>query len=706
MMDEGLVFAQPTDTVLEVRDTISNQQYRIEGDEPIKTRETDYDDFPGPVTDALVLDTDGFQFPVFYAATIRDEDGDMSDHLGIDGDTYSSESGTKFVELHTPVKTYLRIDGGFECRSTLDEVFFEFSDSTQIVLGARAWQCYPTETITVSDSPDDLREAISYFGNEILTTSPERSFPTLRGHPSRVRVGDSLDVPDSLSKPDAGITITAPPTKSALLSVAPLAYYLLAPVESGDEFRLETEHGFTYRPPQEQLSDSVQSVLRRCFFLDCLVRTEGLYPFDLQERRDFEAKSSVELDFAELYDQSLRERTETYFEVDSQVITELAPDWPVTAFVEPGQRATEGLPYLVYELADIRSESLPRYTGNEARKHALEAFTGESEKTRSTSLVFENKAKFVDVPHTDSQQTIWVGDGIPLNATKFLLEGYENNTGVPEKTSQSNENTENQSSGLEITVVCNDSTMAEEPADIEEAWDPRDDFPMELSTYLQVSTDQLRRMIESGTDYLHFVGHTTPDGLECVDGLLDVATVEESNVSTFFLNACQSYQQGKRLVERGSSGGIVTYSDISDRYALRIGNLIGRLLNHGFSIGACLNIIQETTSIGRQYTTVGTHAAKIIQSRGVTPYIRRISICDSGFTLEIVAYSTGLPKPLIGGVSSYTVTPADRYYLAPSTQSVTVDEDELREFLSLNETPVVYEGELQTKTEFFEAIED
>jgi hypothetical protein len=704
MTKDGLVFDQLSDTVLEIRDTISNQQYRIESSEPMDVEPTDYDDFPGPVTDSVVIDSKSLSIPEFYSTTVRDEDGNMETRLGLDGGSYKGD-GTTFLELHTPVKSYIRIDGYFEYIYSLDNVNMEFSEETNITLGSRTWKCYPNNTITVTDSPVDLREAISHFGDAILTTSPERSFPTLRGHPPQLKIGESLDIPESLSKPDSGVTITVPPTTSALLTVAPLAYYLLATVETGQEFRLETSEGFIYRPKEATIPEAVKSILTRCFYLDCLVRTEGLYPVDLRERREFEETAEANLNYAELYEQSLPERIERYLQVDPGIISEVTTDWPVTAVVEPGETSIEALPYLTYELVNIRPEDPPQYTGNEARRHVLEAFSQGNQETRSTSLVFENKAEFIDVPETESRQTIWVGDGIPLNASKFLLEGYENNKIINDETAAIEDDGENSSSALNVTVVCNEDTMSRELSEIRTRLNPRDDFPMDLSIYSQLTTSEFEQILEKGTDYLHFVGHATPNGLECSNGMLDVAKVNQSNATTFFLNACQSFQQGTQLVKKGSSGGIVSYSDISDKYALTTSALIVQLLNEGFPIGVCLSIIQDTTPIGRQYAVVGSHGARLIQPDGGPPYISEVSKEESAYKITTTTYGAGLVQYAIGSGVNFALEAVEESSLVPSSVTVETDWSEVKEVLSLRESPVVYEGELQLVDEFIETIE-
>ena len=706
MIEGGLVFDRRSATAIDVRDTFSNQQYQVRSSEPFDAWETSFESSPGPVTDALELDAVDLIIPASYGATIRDETSEMDAHFGFDGGTYAVDGGTRFIEFHTPVRAYLRIDGPFEYTHTEYEIRIDLSRAGGVVLGARAWQCYPEETITISESSSDLRTAISHFGDAMLTTSPERSFPTLRGHPPLLRVGETLDVPESLSRPDTGITLTVPPTTSNLLTVAPLAYYLLATVEPGDQFGLETDTGFSYRPDSKSISDAVQSILTHCFYLDCLVRTEGLYPVDLQERRDFEAVAPVELDYSKLYNQSLSERTERYLQVPADIVVDVMPTWPVTAFVDSDTPSTEALPYLVYELANIRPTDPPRYTGEMARGQLLEVLSQYTGEKRSTSLVFENEAEFVDIPETNGQQTIWVGDGVPLNASKFVQEGFENHSPVFDQTdpSATDDTPAASTGGLEITVVCNDRTMARETVDIQEAIDPRDDLPLELSTYSQVPVRKLREILETGTDYLHYVGHATPHGLECPDGVLDVRTIDETNVELFFLNACQSFQQGTHLVEQGSSGGIVTYSDVSEKYALEVGGLIGRLLNAGFPIGACRSIVRDTTSIGGHYTTVGNHTGRLTQPPGGAPFLSRITEQGERYEITVTSYASGAPRYLVGIICGYTLA-GTRKYLVTSSETFEVDKAELVDYLSTYVGPVVFEGRLQTKADFFDAID-
>ncbi|PSP37737.1 hypothetical protein BRC66_06140 [Halobacteriales archaeon QH_2_66_30] len=694
-MQSGIKFTTKGESDVHIRDVVAGQQYHLSASDSIDVRPSSPEAFPAPVTDAIEIETSGLSTLDHYGLAIRDGDGDVIGVLSVEDAGGRFDGGIQILQIEAPVKTFLRIEAPFRCESSLDRISIQCDEPSTIVVGARARHCYPQETITITDSPTDLLEALSYFGDTMMTASPERSFPTLRAHPPRLVHGEELDVPDTLSKPETGVTITVPPDRSEIMSVAPLAYYLLATVEPGEGFALTTSAGVDYRPTERGTADAATELLTHCFTLDCLVRTEGLYDVDLYERQRFESLSDVDLAYADLYDQPLAERLGRYLEVDRDAVSEIGPTWLTTALLEPGREAVEALPYLSYELAQVRTADPPRYSGNEARSKALEAFSGSAGagKTRTTSLVFDDKAEFVAVPETDSTQTVWVGSGIPLNSAAFDVNGYEHYSHV----------TEDDESGLEITIVCNEIEMDKESTDLQEVLDPRDDLEPELTIRRRLSVAELRAVIEDGADYLHFVGHATPDGLQCPDGELDVGTVEQSNVDMFFLNACQSFQQGKRLVERGSVGGMVTYSDVADKYALQTGTLIGQLLNDGFSIGACHSIVRETRPIGGHYTAVGNRTAILSQPEGGAPTLFHISQKSDGYVFDTHVHpSEAYP---IGSIISLVIDPDDKHYLVPSSDQFDVAPEEVEEALSHSLSPIVVDGQLQSRSEFLSTVE-
>ena len=91
-----------------------------------------------------------------------------------------------------------------------------------------------------------VMQAVAAFSSALKTTSAERSYPTLRGHPPTVELGDRLHIPDELSSPETGITIELPATYAAIYAAAPLAYYLGADLVPGEEPLLRTDTGSEY----------------------------------------------------------------------------------------------------------------------------------------------------------------------------------------------------------------------------------------------------------------------------------------------------------------------------------------------------------------------------------------------------------------------------------------------------------------------------
>jgi len=712
----GLSFV-PTDDPPGVRvaDLLSGRQYSL------RTSTTgapdpspvDADAIPFPVSGAVAVETDAIRVADEYSAYVRDADGDLVAFVDLD-ERKRIPPGDHYVELTTPVKTYLGVREGFDCAVDPDPdatagTRLELDAPGRVAIGARPWRVSPEYELVVGDDAESLLHALSYLGSALHTRSPERSFPTLRGHPPAIRVGDGFDVPDDLSKPHSGVRIEAPPTLPAAYAVAPLAFYLAAEVVPGDRFAVRTDDGFEYAPTTagdgtgragtggHAVAEAAHDALERCLVFDCLVRTEGYYPIDLQERRDFEAAMSdlddghdvhFDLDFAALYDASLAERTATALELPREPIEAVAPRWPVAAVVEPGPAATEALPSLLDKLATVRAADPPRYSGDEARGHALRNFASPGDGPfRSASLVFDGQEVFVDLPDADADRTIWVGEGVPFDAAKFRRAGYEHRQRRADELTDAT---------LRVDVVSTEAEMDEELEAAKEAYAFREDREVDPRFHRRLSSGQLRDLIESGTDFLHFIGHATPEGLTCFDGDLDVATVDRSRVDAFCLNACESYRQGKLLVERGSVGGIVTYRDVSDGIAATVGPAIARLLEEGFPLGVAREVLRATTNVGGQYAVVGDESVVLAQPAGGPPFVRDVTETAEGYRVRLPSFAASASRFGIGALMTYSVGPTGRQYLVSGTAGpFDLAENEFREFAEEGNGPLVVDDELR-----------
>jgi hypothetical protein len=275
-------------------------------------------DIPRPVDDTIVLTTDELRFPhaVVYAFSLGLED---QYELDPSGDPLTLSPGEYVVDVDTEIKAYLRFSGEATIQKTDDyeSIIVSFPDRTRVILGVRCRHEFPAGTITVPDSPSAIAEAVTHMAASHKTDGPDRSYPTLRGHPSLIEHGDSLELPDHIRSDttDNGIELIVPPEYESLFTTAPLAYYLQATVRTTEEVLGNRTRSDPNRPrlrlldraieeelsPMPDLELDVERLLRKTFFLDCLVRNAGPYGTNLSECSLLDA---LDLDAEALYNAS------------------------------------------------------------------------------------------------------------------------------------------------------------------------------------------------------------------------------------------------------------------------------------------------------------------------------------------------------------------------------------------------------------------
>ncbi|MFC7177750.1 hypothetical protein [Halosegnis marinus] len=169
---------------------------------------------------------------------VRDDDGEIVCRLTeSDGERFGP--GRRFVELSGSMKVYVRIAGPFEIRTEVDDASIVFDAPSRVRLGVRSYHETPTGTVTTTPDPEGLAWAVSRFGGAIKTDSPDRSYPTLRGHPPRLRIGNERSVRGTAPRARSETTVAVEPTTEAVMTAAPLAYYLGAPLVTGSDPRVE-----------------------------------------------------------------------------------------------------------------------------------------------------------------------------------------------------------------------------------------------------------------------------------------------------------------------------------------------------------------------------------------------------------------------------------------------------------------------------------
>ncbi|PSP87740.1 hypothetical protein BRC90_09870 [Halobacteriales archaeon QS_4_69_34] len=653
-------------TGVAVVDPIERHRYALSTPNPVSTKPIDGARFRAPVDAAVAVDAREIALPSVPIAHVTDDSGTILTEI----EHFAYEefpTGVHTVELSAPIKLYVRVEGTLTVAANAERMRLHFGDGSDVSVGARSHHERPATTVTTTGEPRDVMRAVSTFASALKTTSPERSYPTLRGHPPALAPGDALRIPEGLEPPATGVEIALPPDLGAVYAAAPLAYYLGATLVPGERPAIRTDRGFEHPLDSDRGFESeLKRVLEGTFLLDCLVRTEGLTPVDLHERRALEPE--LDLDLAALYDRSLAARLETYLDVPFDLLEPHVPDWKRTAYVEPVSASLETLPYLVDDLALIRARRPaeiattpdemglptppPSLFGASAHEVGEGGHTDDGDATRSIADGAGESSRYVRPEPTDSLEATWVGEGIPFGASKSLLAAHRNRFDREPSTED-----------IAVTVVCNDAEMGEERRTVvEEVYGSREEVPFEVAVHRDTTTDELRDLLAARTDFLHYIGHVDDEGFECADGRLDVRALDAVGVDAFLLNACWSYWQGVALIERGAIAGITTLTDVINVGAIGMGKTLSRLLNAGFPMGIALEIAAERSIVGDEYIAIGEENLSIAQAGGTIPQLYELERSGDEFKVEIRTYPAVTAD--IGSIYIPTIKRNDEYYLA------------------------------------------
>ncbi|ACV46307.1 conserved hypothetical protein [Halomicrobium mukohataei DSM 12286] len=684
---------------LRLADPIEGAQFTLLTQRPVTPASIDPSTFAPPVDTAAVITATTLETPYQVDALVRD------DELSIVAECTSSERtavgpGEYYVELSSAkMKLYLYVEGEVVFEPGTDQVRLSFPGASELRVGVRSLHEQPAATITTTDDLEALATALSQLGSALKTTSCERSFPTLRGHPPLIERGPELSVPAALSAPETGVTIEVPPRLDALLPITSLAYYLGATVEIGSRPMLHADGWSHSLDGDDGFETTVARVLKQVFLLDCVTRTEGMYDVPLYERDRVEA--AVDLDFPALYDQPLAEQVRQYLQVPYEAVAEAVPTWKLTADVVPESSALPVLPFLADELAVVRCPDDPTATDGakadlspkvtsffDTSDRGGEAFVRSTATRSETATRGLDQTVFTPEPADSIEQT-YVGEGIPLGASKMSVEEYDRRL---EFDASSRERTR-------ILVVCNDPQMSDENV-VGDIYGTREWIEFDITTREQVTTDELADLLAADADFFHYIGHVDPDGIRCTDGHLDAETLTEVGVNAFLLNACQSYSQGRALIDAGAIGGIVTLTDVLNKTATEIGRTVARLLNQGFSLLSMLGLLKKRNRLAQRYMVVGDGNETLVESESGTPISANITQDTSdGCRVSVNAYPTK-SYPMGSLVRPYITGEQKCYLNSGELNTFNVSVERLNDFLEMQLFPVISNDNLYWSDEY------
>lgn len=662
---------------------------------PLTTRQsvtlgTASERFREPVDGAVSCRVEQVTLPYVVPIFVRDTNGTPVVECH-DFDEQELPDGEYELEITAPIKLFFRISGPVTISSTSTEMRITFEATTPITIAARSYHERPAATVTTTGAVEDLMTAISTFGSALKTTSPERSFPSLRGHPPAIEIGDTLSVPDSVSPLETGLQIQVPRDRTAVYAVATLAHYLGARVVPGEDARLIAD-GEVVRSLDgpDGIQGAVTETLQHVFLLDCIVRTEGRYQLNLHQRHQLAER--VDLPLRELYDLPIAERVTRYLDVPVDIVSDLVPTWYLSTHLSPKLTSVKSLPYAANALSIIRVEQRTAIDSQPMLEFESEPETESEALTRATRSPSNgsdasSEPTYVRVSDTDTLERAWVGDGRAINANDLYLTGVENrfaseSTGDP----------------ITIGVVCNDERMVAEVDS--NLYGDREELPFDVAIHANLTREELRVLLESDLDFFHYIGHVEREGFVCRDGTLDASDVDTVGVDTFLLNGCQSYDQGRAVIDAGGVGGIVTHGDVDNTNATAVGRLVAGLLNAGYSLRSALSVVGRRHLVTGQYSVIGDGGVQIAQSESGTPNLLEISRApdNKGYEVLITTY------PTLGTAMGSCYTPyassVDRYFLAGGELPLLVlSLPEIVDLLALERVPTIIDGEFWWSTD-------
>ncbi|WP_312911602.1 hypothetical protein [Natronosalvus caseinilyticus] len=674
---------EAVDGGLEIIDQIERHRYRLTTHESVSPEPVSDDCLQYPVDSAVEIEVESVTLPTNDLVYVRDETGAMV-HEVRPGEQQLLPEGAYTLDLSTPFKIYLHFKSSMHIYADSQQTHITLDDATRVIVGTRSSHTRPAGTITTTEEPADLMEAVTAFGSALKTTTPERSYPTLRGHPPALELGETLSIPNGFDRPETGIQIEVPPSLENVYVVAPLAYYLGAEVISGEASRVTTDAGLSYSLTSDGgFEETVERLLKQIFFLDCIVRTEGMTPVPLHERQAIEP--SLPFDLEQVYEQPLPKQLEKYLSTPFSTIEPVIPEWRLEVHLKPTSESITFLPYIANDLAIVQIQQTNRASPEApVQREAIQEFTRGVSTSRGAEKP-DIHAQVHDIPTIEQH---WKTDDSTTLISTTPLSAFTHSIGR-----------EPREDPIEIKVVCNDSEMKDELETVNGIYGNRDELPFNVAEYYSLTRDELRDVLAKESDFVHYIGHIDREGFQCSDGKLSGTTLEKVGAKAFLLNACQSRNQGLHLVEAGSSGGIVTLGDVINSGAIRMGSMIARVLNRGYPLYAALDVARRKTLVGQQYRMVGNGLISIAQSETGPPNVCIIEKKGSRADIILDTYETSELRK--GTIFVPYVESNDSYFLTSGKAGpFSLTESELSQFLDLEDVPILYEGEIQWSKDF------
>jgi hypothetical protein len=471
----------------------------------------------------------------------------------------------------------------------------------------------PRQPIVTGPETEALFRTVSSICTLPGETSPYRSHPLFRCPPPDISL-----LPESISQPSMSqsnpIHMRLPPDLRYLYAAAPLAFYLGASLETGDGPALEVSGRSTELPSDYgHFERWAGKMLSRTFQADCAVRCEAkagcrLPGIDVQAITGYSPE--------ELMLMTMADRFLLYADTPGSSCRAFNT-WHMASFVDPFPSSIELLPFLMRSLSSIYAPVSTRLAERDVISLSVRNFKAQ----RAGGFrgdVSDVDAVLLPASH-DAQTRHWYSDGCPVDATLSGPGALKNGRNFARDRLMP-----------EICVICNEPPMTRETTLLLELLDGVAD--VEIRTDLGCA--DLLHTFSEGFDIVHYAGHCDRRGLKCRDGHADLSFVETCDVPVFFLNACTSYVQGVRLIEKGAVCGIATMFRLLDEAALDVCTGFYRMLARGYPVMTSYLGARECSVTGKEYLLIGDGFYKVFDGRDSLMPFYKLSRSRLGFTVQ------------------------------------------------------------------------
>jgi hypothetical protein len=683
------------------------------------TRDRD-GEIPRPTDTVVHGHASELRFPAAYVSAYGQR-RDRSYELGSDTGPLELPDDSYLLDVGTGIKSYVSFEGPATLVKSEDfeTLTIAFPERRPVALGFRSRHEHPAGTITAEATPEGVATALTHLHSAMKTTSPDRSFPTLRGHPPRLELGAETGVPDHVAETteDTGVELVVPPRLATLYVVAPLAYYLQASVRvesglDGPQLRAPAAGVDVDLPALPELQARTADLLAHVFYLDCLVRNVGPYGTDLAEAA---ALDDVDLDPEAAYRADPPERLAAYRSVPTDALDDHTPEWHLSTYVEPEPGRAPSLPFLLDRMSMVYLPQTSELSGEELLERSLDDFYrggtpradgapagaapgGQASvrggATRAARASEEVASVDVVKPTLQAGRVhAWLADGIPIDVFKASQAAFENRLDYLDR----------ETDGIDVAVVLNDEEMKGEHGEVARIYRERaEELPMDVTVHEYLTREELAALFAEDNDFLHYIGHCETTGLRCADGNLGAADVEESNAQTFFLNACGSYYEGMELIERGAVAGAVTFKEVLNRQAAKVGTTFAQLLTRGFSFVRAMQLARRRIMTGKDYAVVGDGTHTLTQSHSGMPVAFGVEESGGGYRLTADNFSARTN----GAVYAITLEGVDTpMHLAGNESRYELSAEQLLRFVEQSHNPFVFDGDLYWRGEIEERLD-